>query len=64
MAVSLFLLSEQLHPRILFFWEVLRAPNHPTLFTFLSTSLILCTYHSVLHLIMYPSLSSLHPITP
>lgn len=25
---------KQPHPRILFFWEVLRAPNHPTLFTY------------------------------
>lgn len=55
---------QQPHPRILFSWEVLKAPNHPTLFTFLSTLFILCTYHSVLHLITYPSLSSLHPITP
>ena len=65
MTVALFFLPpEQPHPRILFFWGVLRAPNHPTLFTFFSTPFILCTYHSVLHLIMYASLSSLHPITP
>lgn len=58
---------EQPHPRILSFWEVflIRVPNHPTLFTFLSTPFILWTYHSVLHLIMYPSLSSLshHPLS-
>lgn len=34
---------EQPHPRILSFWEVflIRVPNHPTLFTFLSTPFIL-----------------------
>ena len=66
MTVALFFLPlEQPYPRILFLWEVLRAPNHPTLFTLFSTSFILCTYyHSVLHLIMYPSLSSLHPVIP
>ena len=66
MTVALFFLPlEQPYPRILFLWEVLGAPNHPTLFTLFSTSFILCTYyHSVLHLIMYPSLSSLHPVIP
>lgn len=49
---------EQSHPRTLFFKEDLEPLSIP-LFTF-HTLFTSCTYHSVLHLIMYPSLSSSH----